>query len=177
MKVDSLLKKVAFAESFDAIQYYNFNSLVVPIYAAREKARVFVKFWSGEKSIDQHLKVVNDFAYNIIQERRQSQSKSIEDLKKGQLKTDLLVRFMNARAVNGEPYTDEELRDTMLNFIVAGRDTSAQTLSWFFFSVMQSPRIEKRLLLEINEYITDEVECDSVKLYEAIQNMKYSHAV
>lgn len=175
--MNSLFKKVEFAESFDAIQYYNFNALIMPMYVMKEKASSFINFWSCKKSIDQHLKIVNDFAYSIIKERRESQSEFTEELKEGQLKTDLLVRFMNARGPNGEPYTDEELRDAMLNLIVAGRDTSAQTLSWFFFSVMLYPRIEKKLIEEINNYIIDEIERDSVKLYESIQKMKYSHAV
>lgn len=177
VKLNSLLKKVEFADSFDAIQYYNFNALIMPIYAMKEKASSFVNFWCGKKSIDQHLKIVNDFAYSIIKERRKSQSESTGELQEGQLKTDLLVRFMNAKGPNGERYTDEELRDAMLNLIVAGRDTSAQTLSWFFYSIMQYPRIENKLIEEINEYITDEIELDSVKLYECIQKMKYSHAV
>ncbi len=150
--------------------------MVSPLYGVKESINN-LKFWSSKKSIGQHLKVVDDFAYNVIKDKRANQKEHVEELKEGNRKTDLLVRFMNAKNAQGEFYTDEELRDSMLNFIVAGRDTSAQTLSWFFFSVMQSPRIEKKLLEEINEFITDGIELDSVKLYEAIQKMKYSHAV
>jgi cytochrome P450 len=177
VKVDSLLKKVEFAESFDAIQFYNFQRLVFPLHKYTEKLKNLNVFGSG-KSITQHMNVVNEFAYKVIKGRHAQEADQNEDA--GQqinYKTDLLLRFMKANNDKDELYTDKELRDFMLNFIVAGRDTSAQTLSWFFFSVMQTPRVEKKLLEEINEFITDGIEEDTVQLYEAIQKMKYSHAV
>lgn len=70
-----------------------------------------------------------------------------------------------------------KLRDVVLNFIIAGRDTTAQALSWTFYNLCLHPRIEKKLLEEIKEHITDELEQDSPALYEAIKNMKYAHAV
>lgn len=74
-------------------------------------------------------------------------------------------------------FIDKELRDAMLNLVVAGRDTSAQTLSWFLYCVLKHPKVEAKLLEEINEFITDGLEEDSVMLYEKIQKLKYSHAV
>jgi cytochrome P450 len=46
---------------------------------------------------------------------------------------DLFTRFLllNEEAEEGaEMFTDKNLRDTMLNFVIAGRDTTAVTLSW-----------------------------------------------
>merc|ERR1712013_298084 len=40
--------------------------------------------------------------------------------------------------LNDDPtVTDSELRDVALNFIIAGRDTTAQLLSWFTYLVLQ----------------------------------------
>jgi fatty acid omega-hydroxylase len=36
-----------------------------------------------------------------------------------------------------------------LNFILAGRDTSSVALSWFFWLVIQNPRVEEKILREI----------------------------
>jgi cytochrome P450 len=174
VKLGSLLKdKLDFAESFDAIQFYNFRCFILPINAMTEKIKENLNFWkiSRKKTIAQHLEVVNQFAYDIIQKRRFTADEQINK------NTDLLYRFMTAKNAHGKLYNDEELRDTMLNFVVAGRDTSAQTLSWFFYNVMMYPRIERKLLDEIDQFITDGIELDTVALYEATKKMTYSHAV
>lgn len=40
----------------------------------------------------------------------------------------------------------EFLADLVLNFLIAGRDTTAQALSWCLFQVMQHPEVEERIL-------------------------------
>lgn len=121
---------------------------------------------------------MDDFVYGIIHQRRLEKEKNPElFLKKDDYKTDLLFRFMKAESPSGELYTDVQLRDTMLNMLIAGRDTSAQTLSWFFYCVMKYPLVEEKLVSEIRAFIPDSIEKDTVKVYEAIQKMKYSHAV
>jgi cytochrome P450 len=45
--------------------------------------------------------------------------------------------------------TDEFIRDTAVNFAIAGRDAVAVTLSWFFYLVSNNPRVEKKLLDEL----------------------------
>lgn len=69
------------------------------------------------------------------------------------------------------------MRDIVLNFVIAGRDTTAQALSWTFYNLCCHPRIEYKLVQEINEYITDDIEGDARALYEKIKDMKYAHAV
>lgn len=39
---------------------------------------------------------------------------------------DLLSLFMESKGPDGKPLTDKQLVDTVLNFIIAGRDTTAQ---------------------------------------------------
>lgn len=36
----------------------------------------------------------------------------------------------------------KELRDAVVNFMLAGRDTTAQTLTWFFYCLLRNPRVE-----------------------------------
>lgn len=178
VKVDSLTrKKTDFAESFDAIQLYNFHCFIFPINAPIVKIKEKMS-GSNRKTIAQHLDTVDRFAYKIIKERRSCiEEHGGDDESVINKKTDLLYRFMKAKNADGELYSDKELRDSMLNFIVAGRDTSAQTLSWLFYNIMMYPRIEEKLLDEIEKYITEDIENDTVALYEATKKMIYSHAV
>ena len=46
---------------------------------------------------------------------------------------DLLSLFMSMEHNGGDSFTDESLRSMITNFMIAGRDTTATTLSWMFY--------------------------------------------
>eukprot|EP00878_Enallax_costatus_P024261 GHUV01025881.1.p2 GENE.GHUV01025881.1~~GHUV01025881.1.p2 ORF type:complete len:138 (-),score=45.42 GHUV01025881.1:430-843(-) len=84
------------------------------------------------------VRVIKDFAMHIIQKRRQqlatevtaevvagSNGKVADDTCAGPAR-DLLSLFMESKGPDGKPLTDKQLVDTVLNFIIAGRDTTAQ---------------------------------------------------
>ncbi|CAO3598708.1 unnamed protein product [Absidia cylindrospora] len=159
---------VPFAESFDEAQRTTFQRFITPLWSVTEfLGRITQPF---NTSMNDHLKVVDGFARQVTEQRRQQ-------LKNGEVHKDLLSRFMNASNANGEPLSNDELRDIVLNFVIAGRDTTAQALSWTFYMLMSHPRVEVKLLEEINTNITEEALADSARLYEKIKDMKYAHAV
>jgi len=47
--------------------------------------------------------------------------------------------------------TDQYLRDITLNFIIAGKDTSANTLTWFFYFLCKHPLVQEKLAGEVRE--------------------------
>lgn len=47
------------------------------------------------------------------------------------------------------------LRDTVINFLAAARDTTAQTLSWLFYRLDQSPGVAEKIRQEIATKIPD----------------------
>ena len=52
---------------------------------------------------------------------------------------------------NTKPITDSgELCDVVLNFIIAGRDTTACTLSWTFYQLSQNPAVQQVRGSQIN---------------------------
>ncbi|KAF9131530.1 hypothetical protein BGX30_013052 [Mortierella sp. GBA39] len=51
---------------------------------------------------------------------------------------------------DGSMLNDLELRDVFVNFMIAGRDTTALTLTWQFYSLMANPRILKNVLKELD---------------------------
>ncbi|KAI9010411.1 cytochrome P450 [Phycomyces nitens] len=159
---------VPFAVSFDKSQQYSFDRFTNPFIGITNILHSIFKPW--EKSIQQHVQTIDDFARNVISQRR-------EELARGQTSNDLLSRFMGAKNENGESLNETELRDIVLNFIIAGRDTTAQALSWTFYNLSLHPRVEEKLLREVNEKIGDEKEHDAQKLYEIVKTMTYAHAV
>ncbi|KAH8556114.1 cytochrome P450 [Umbelopsis sp. PMI_123] len=160
--------KVPFAAAFDAAQVNTFRRMMVPYWRAREGLAKILMPWAP--SMDDHIKVVNAYAADMISKRRQ-------DIEAGQEHNDLLSRFLKSRDDQGNLLNDTQLRDIILNFIIAGRDTTAQALSWAMYELMLNPEIEEKLAQEIFANISDEDEKNSPALYEIIKDMKYAHAV
>ncbi|KAF3775341.1 hypothetical protein EJ110_NYTH50716 [Nymphaea thermarum] len=55
---------------------------------------------------------------------------------------DLLSRFLLLTDKDPQNVTDKYLRDIILNFMVAGKDTTAGTLSWFFYMMCRHTHIQ-----------------------------------
>lgn len=119
-----------------------------------------------------------------------------------QARSDLLSRFredsrfilLSKDDVNHG--STEALRDAMLNFIIAGRDTSAVALSWFLYLVSLHSRVEEKILAELLAFESevqhvvapsvhsaqdDELDAEVHKFahsltYEALGKMQYLHA-
>lgn len=160
--------KVPFAESFDEAQKATFSRFINPIWPITEGIQRLTMPWKA--SMNYHLNVVDSFARQVTEKRR-------KEIAQGEIHGDLLSRFMDARNAQGELLNNDELRDIVLNFVIAGRDTTAQALSWTFYMLLCHPRVEKKLLDEISTFISDETLMDSPELYNVIKNMTYAHAV
>ncbi|KAI9468452.1 MAG: cytochrome P450, partial [Benjaminiella poitrasii] len=160
--------KVPFAASFDACQLNSFQRFVNPLWRLTEPIVTLLR--PTEKTIAQHLETVDAFANQVIENRRKNLDMNNNN--------DLLSRFMNARNERHEPLNNKELRDIILNFVIAGRDTTAQALSWTLYMLLLHPRVEKQLLKEIEEQqVVDELMEEPVALYEKIKDMTYAHAI
>jgi cytochrome P450 len=98
---------VKFAQSFDFVQRALGKRLQNGFWNITELFTV-----EGYK-LRKECKYLSEFAYQIIENRRNDP----ETLKKP---TDVLNLFMNAKYDNGENMTDKQLKDVILNFIIAG---------------------------------------------------------
>jgi len=76
---------------------------------------------------------------------------SLEDPKL-ESRTDLLALIMQDMAREGlsQRRSSRYLRDTISNFMIAGRDTTACTISWTLFILGSNPEIQRRVLEEID---------------------------
>jgi len=60
--------------------------------------------------------------------------------------------------------TDKYLRDLILNFLIAGRDTTACALSWMMYVLCLNPEVEEKMYQEIEAVIgNSEFSFDNVK--------------
>lgn len=58
---------------------------------------------------------------------------------------DILSMLMVTRDENGEGMTDVELRDELITLLLAGHETTASSMSWFFDQVLHQPEVQRKL--------------------------------
>jgi cytochrome P450 len=69
---------------------------------------------------------------------------------------DILSLLVAARFEDGEPISDEELRDQLMTLLLAGHETTATALAWTFDLLLRNPDALERLREEIRSGSDDE---------------------
>lgn len=193
------LPTVPFAEAFDLA-----NEMTVKRFRTIPVVRKFNTYFNRgtERELKEAVKAVNEFAAGVIQARRREFHHDPAD---GDLvRQDLLSRFMRFTDMrDGEmlvqseleqkcmndlhldatnPHSKEHasdvfLRDIVISFVLAGRDTTAAGLSWFFHTLSQSPRVEAKLYDEIKEALSqDESSPNDLLSFEQLKKLHYLNA-
>lgn len=78
-------------------------------------------------------------------------------------------------------YDTTYLRDIILNFVIAGKDTTAATLSWFMYMLCKYPAVQEKAAEEVREATNTKTvgsctEFVSCVTDEALEKMNYLHA-
>ncbi len=60
-------------------------------------------------------------------------------------RTDVLSLLLNARVDDGRELTDHEIRDEMMSLVLAGHETTANSLAWTFERLVRTPAAYDRL--------------------------------
>ncbi len=82
------------------------------------------------------LGIVDRQMYALIDERRASI---------GHERQDVLSLLLQARDEEGQPLTDQELRDELMSLLLAGHETTANQLAWTFERLLRAPAAYERL--------------------------------
>jgi cytochrome P450 len=88
--------------------------------------------------LKQMVAVIDRQLFQLIAERRAAGVGDGE-------RTDVLSLLLQARDENGEPLTDQELRDELLSLVLAGHETTANSLAWIFERLLRTPAAYGRL--------------------------------
>lgn len=139
-----LHEEVEFSSAFDFVQVVIEKRFRMPFWQVVERFS-----YEGKKNTEM-VKKINDFSTKIIDGRLRDRAAGIEREKKssdGKDGKDLLDLFMDVT-------TDrEDLISVVLNFIIAGRDTTAQGLSWLFYELMKQPQYVEEIRQEIRSVL------------------------
>jgi benzoate 4-monooxygenase len=91
-----------------------------------------------------------------------------ERIAKPSQRTDLLTKLMEARDETGKPLSREELISEALTQVVAGADTTSNSLCPIIFYIARDADVQKKLHTELDLELGD---LDGVPEYSQIKNL------
>ncbi|KAJ3116016.1 hypothetical protein HDU96_010664, partial [Phlyctochytrium bullatum] len=155
----------AFVRSFDEVTPLINMRFINDLYPISEAL-------SGDGAkIRKGIKVIEDVVYEQIRRKREEHKKRRENGETEGAKkrhSDLLDLFI----AYDDEITDRQLRDMVLNMILAGRDTTAQALSWAIWILSSRPDVVAKMREEIARTVGD-----ALPSYDECPTMKYITAV
>ena len=91
------------------------------------------------------IATLDNLVYRLIAERRA-----------GKQADDLLTMLLETRdADTGEGMSDQQIRDEVMTMLLAGHETTANTLTWTWYLLSQHPSVARRLQAEVREVLGD----------------------
>jgi len=147
-------------QSFDRAQQICVKRFMLPFWRLRRFFRL-----GGESDAHEHFSRLREYSGETVGLLKAKHEK-------GDVGDSFVGLFLKAAATKGEHIDDEFLKDLVLNFVIAGRDTTAQALSWCFYLLARHPDAERKLLEEISQV------CQNGDLtYDGLEKLKYTQAV
>ncbi|KPV74177.1 uncharacterized protein RHOBADRAFT_15858, partial [Rhodotorula graminis WP1] len=94
------------------------------------------------------MRVVHNFADAIIDARLAKPDMCDTHREDTDGNEDLLALYMRSRGADDEKLSKAQLRDAVINLLLAGRDTTASALSWAVFRILSHPELVDRIRAE-----------------------------
>lgn len=107
-----------------------------------------------ERQFHRAMKPLKEFVDDLIDSKKSVIAKVGESMSEPMSK-DLLTSFIRKLSDGNATisYSDKFLRDAVMNFVIAGRDTSGVALTWFFWLLSDNPRVEENIVKEISHIL------------------------
>ncbi|XP_060182690.1 alkane hydroxylase MAH1-like [Lycium barbarum] len=170
------LPDTPFSKAMDDVNYVWFIRHVLPesIWKLQKwlGTGTEMKLGKAEELIDQII-----FKYTSM---KRDELSSGEKMKHDEDGFDLLTSYMvlnDGETKRELKFDDKFLRDTMFNFMVAGRDGISACLTWFIWLVFTHPEVEKNIREELKAIIPEkEGRKRRAFMVEELKNVVYLHA-
>ncbi|KAH0466050.1 hypothetical protein IEQ34_006153 [Dendrobium chrysotoxum] len=148
--------------------------------------RFFDVFWKISRALNigleaqlrKNIKLIDEFVYKVINVKIEQLSQKKDD---APVKEDILSRLLMERERDPDTISYKYLRDIVLNFLLAGRDTTAGTLSWFFYMLCKNTNVQEKVAQEVRDAIMEKetLSINEFHLFlteEVLNGMHYLHA-
>uniref|UniRef100_A0A1I8PUL0 Cytochrome P450 n=1 Tax=Stomoxys calcitrans TaxID=35570 RepID=A0A1I8PUL0_STOCA len=108
-----------------------------------------------------NLRIMHEFTRKVIKERRQTLEQSLaensletvqnEHNDVGSKRRMALLDVLLQSSINGQPLSDDDIREEVDTFMFEGHDTTATALAFTLYLLARHPRVQNKLLAEIHE--------------------------
>ncbi|KAF5449605.1 hypothetical protein F2P56_030033 [Juglans regia] len=149
-----------FAQAFDTANIIVTLRFIDPLWKIKKFLNV-----GSEALLDKSIKIIDDFTYSVIRRRKAEIEEARATGGNNKIKHDILSRFIEL-SEDSENSTDKYLRDVVLNFVIAGRDTTATTLSWAIYMIMTHADVANKLYSELRTLEEDQAKEENVSLIQ-----------
>jgi cytochrome P450 len=124
----------------------------------------------SDRRLERHLTALRSAVQGFISEgrRRLDQTASLRDQP-----SNLIEAMLVARDREGSDLTDDDVSRNVLTMLLAGEDTTANTLAWMIWLLHRSPEAERRATDEVravlgaNTHLTDHAQLSGLEFVEA----------
>lgn len=144
LQIDDIVNYNIFADSFDLVQPLFEYRFINPFWKLQR-----IMCIGYEYSIKVYTKIINNLVYDLIQNKKEIGNDILSQFKKNNI-------------------SDQKLRDIMINFLIAGRDTTACLLTRACYLLLQNKEWKDKILEEFNSYNKYD--------YETMTKLKYMKA-
>eukprot|EP00756_Hemistasia_phaeocysticola_P021467 Hpha_TRINITY_DN15777_c1_g4::TRINITY_DN15777_c1_g4_i1::g.40296::m.40296/K20495/CYP704B1; long-chain fatty acid omega-monooxygenase len=124
---------LAVQRAFDRAQEATFLRFFDPFCKLKRIINV-----GSEKVLSEAVEEVNRYVLSGIRDRRDDEDGVSED------DADLLTLYIDECRSRGQAFDEKDLRDLVLNFILAGRDTTAAVQTWMVLELSRNPEVLRR---------------------------------
>lgn len=150
----------AFVDAFDKLQYYIHLRLGGIWWEIKKRFRI----GECERKILECKKIIDEFAHTVIESAKQNSTVTEQK--------DIVSCFLQySRKMNEADPSEKELRDFVMTFVMAGRDTTAAALSWTLWELTRHPSHMDAIREEVDRI------CNGVFSAENTENLPFTTAV
>ncbi|CAK7337124.1 unnamed protein product [Dovyalis caffra] len=168
------LPEVAFSKAMDAAMEAIFYRHIFPESIWK------LQGWLGigkEKKLKKAWVTLDHVIAEIISRKKEELGKGKNLMREDGEGIDLLTSYMSAdHCMGSKSDHDEFLRDTIINLMLAGRDTVSSGLSWFFWLVSKNPEVEIKIREELKATLPEK-EAERWSLFDIgeVKKLVYLH--
>jgi cytochrome P450 len=130
---ETIREAIAVGQSLIKLQYDSLLASVTPLWVPIPRHRRFTR----------SFRMIEERLFRLIHERRMA----------AESHDDVLSLLLSATDTEGRPLRDEEIRDELMTFLLAGHETTANALTWTWFLLSQYRPVRERLTQELNEVL------------------------
>ncbi|XP_010250748.1 PREDICTED: cytochrome P450 94B3-like [Nelumbo nucifera] len=159
--LDSSLPVSALAGAFDIASEISARRASAPVFAVWKIKRALCL--GSERRLKEAIQHVHGSVEEIIRDKKKLMLNRVrkEEINNNNSNGDLLSRLISSG------YDDEVIRDMVISFIMAGRDTASAAMTWLFWLLSCHPHIENEVVKEVEAINTGDSPLD----YEALKEL------